>query len=282
MERKDMMLPELTSDQRERFDRNLRLAGVGEAGQRRLLAATAVVIGTGGLGSPAILYLAAAGVGRLRLADDGRIEPSNLNRQILHTAADVGRPKVDSAREAVLALAPGCRVETVAERIDAASAPGLVRGAGVVLDCSDNFATRLAVADAAWREGVPLVSAAVLRMEGQLLAVIPASGDPCYRCLLPEVPSPGAAPGAAEVGILARWPASSGASGCRGRQGPPGPRLRLRPPPADLRRPGRDVPDGRADARPGVPHLRPGPRCIHRGLITLHSPGGTGITISPR
>ena len=197
-----MTLPELSGDQRERFDRNLRLAGVGEEGQRRLLGATAVVAGAGGLGSAAILYLAAAGVGRLRIADDGRVEPSNLNRQVLHAAADVGRPKVNSARRAVLALAPGCHVETVPERIDAASAARLVRGAGVVLDCTDNFATRLSLADAAWRAGVPLVSAAVLRMEGQLLAAVPAAGGPCYRCLVPEVPPADAAPGAAQVGIL--------------------------------------------------------------------------------
>ena len=114
----------------------------------------------------------------------------------------MGRPKIDSARRAVLALAPGCRVETVPQRIDAASAARLVVGAGVVLDCTDNFATRLALADAAWRAGVPLVSAAVLRMEGQLLAAVPASGGPCYRCLLPEVPPADAAPGAAQVGIL--------------------------------------------------------------------------------
>jgi molybdopterin/thiamine biosynthesis adenylyltransferase len=197
-----MTHPELSADERSRFDRNLRLAAVGEAGQRRLRGATAVVIGTGGLGSPAILYLAAAGVGCLRLADSDRVDPSNLNRQVLHTVADVGRPKIDSARRAVLALAPTCRVETTTERIDEPSARRLVRGAGVVLDCTDNFPTRLAIADACWREGVPLVTAAVLRLEGQLMTVIPAAGNPCYRCLLPEAPPPDLAPGAAQEGIL--------------------------------------------------------------------------------
>jgi molybdopterin/thiamine biosynthesis adenylyltransferase len=202
MDQADRVSLDLSADQRVRLDRNLRLAGVGEQGQRRLLGATVVVAGAGGLGSAAILYLAAAGVGRVRIVDDGRVEPSNLNRQVLHATADVDRLKIDSARRGVLALAPDCRVETAAERIDAASAPRLVVGADVVLDCTDNFATRLALADAAWRAGVPLVSAAVLRMEGQLLAAIPAPGNPCYRCLVPEVPPSEVSPGAAQVGIL--------------------------------------------------------------------------------
>jgi molybdopterin/thiamine biosynthesis adenylyltransferase len=202
MKSDDTTFPALSASERERFDRNLRLAGVGEQGQRRLLGATAVVAGAGGLGSAAILYLAAAGVGRLRVIDDGRIEPSNLNRQILHAASDVGELKVDSARRAVLALAPGCRVEAVSERIDAAAASRLIGGADVVLDCTDNFATRLDLADVVWRAGVPLISAAVLRMEGQLTAAIPGPGNPCYRCLVPEVPPPEVAPGAAQVGIL--------------------------------------------------------------------------------
>jgi molybdopterin/thiamine biosynthesis adenylyltransferase len=206
-----MTEPELTPAQRRQFDRNLRLAAVGEAGQRRLLASTAAVVGAGGLGSAALLYLAAAGVGRLRIIDPEKVEPSNLNRQVLHAAADVGRPKVESAREAILALAPECRVEAVAERVAEASAPDLLAGANVVLDCSDNFATRLVVADACWRRGLPLVSAAVLRMEGQLLAVLPAAGSPCYRCLLPEAPPPETAPGAAQVGILGAVAGAMGA-----------------------------------------------------------------------
>lgn len=197
-----MSEPELTPSQREQFDRNIRLAAVGEEGQRRLLLSTVLVVGAGGLGSAAILYLAAAGVGRLRIADSEAVEPSNLNRQILHTMADLGRAKVESARRAVQALSPGCRVELLSERITEPTAPRLLSGADVVLDCTDNFATRLVIADACWRAGLPLVTAAVLRMEGQLLAVIPSAGSPCYRCLLPELPPPEAAPGAARVGIL--------------------------------------------------------------------------------
>ena len=204
--------PDLTPSARERFDRNMRLAPVGEAGQRRLLASRAVVIGAGGLGSAAIYYLAAAGVGRISIADAGNLELSNLNRQILHRASDVGRPKTDSARDAVLAFWPECRVETVAERITEATAPQVVRGADVVLDCTDNFPARFIIADACWREGVPLVSAAVLRFEGHLITVIPArqgvaaaspaEGSPCYRCLIAEPPPAGVSPTAARVGIL--------------------------------------------------------------------------------
>jgi adenylyltransferase/sulfurtransferase len=195
-------LPNLTPADRERFDRNLRLAAVGEAGQRRLLAANVLVVGAGGLGSAAILYLAAAGVGRLRIAEADAIEPSNLNRQVLHRAADIGKPKAASARRAVLDLYPECRVETIAERVTEANARGLVRGADVVLDCTDNFPTRFVIADACWRERVPMVSAAVLRFEGQLLSVLPAEGSPCYRCLIPEPPPAEVSPTAREVGIL--------------------------------------------------------------------------------
>jgi molybdopterin/thiamine biosynthesis adenylyltransferase len=194
--------PDLTPSARERFDRNLRLAPVGEAGQRRLLAASALVVGAGGLGSAAIYYLAAAGIGRIRIADAGYLERSNLNRQILHRSSDIGRPKTDSARDAVLAFWPECRVETVAERITEATAPQVVGGADVVLDCADNFPTRFIIADACWREGVPLVSAAVLRFEGHLISVIPAEGSPCYRCLIPGPPPAEESPTAAQVGIL--------------------------------------------------------------------------------
>jgi adenylyltransferase/sulfurtransferase len=194
--------PQLTPDARQRYDRHIRLAALGEAGQRRLLESTALVVGAGGLGSAAMLYLAAAGVGRIRLVESERLELSNLNRQVLHRTADLGRPKADSAAEAVRALNPDCRVEIVPERLAAARARQIVRGAGVALDCTDNFPTRFVLADACWAEGVPLVSAAVLRFEGQLLSVIPAEGSPCYRCLIPEPPPPDVAPAAAQVGIL--------------------------------------------------------------------------------
>jgi len=202
---------DLTDLQRERYDRNLRLADVGEGGQRRLLGATAVVVGAGGLGSAAILYLSAAGVGRLRLVESDRLELSNLNRQVLHRLADLGRPKADSARDAVGAFNPDCRMETVTARLTAATAAAVFRGADVVLDCTDNFPTRFVVADACWREGVPLVSAAALAMRGQLLSVLPDEGSPCFRCLLPEPPAPGTVPTAAEAGILGAMAGALGA-----------------------------------------------------------------------
>lgn len=196
------MTPPLTPEDRERYDRNLRLVAVGEAGQRRMLAARAAVVGAGGLGSAAIYYLAAAGVGRLRIIEPGRLELSNLNRQILHRAAEVGGMKVESAARAARDLNPGCRIEALAERVTPETAPGLLAGADVVLDCTDNFPTRFVIADACWRAGLPLVEASALRFEGQLLSVIPAEGSPCYRCLIPEPPPPEQAPSGAEVGIL--------------------------------------------------------------------------------
>ena len=195
-------MPPLTPEDRQRYDRNLRLAPVGEAGQRRLLAARAAVVGAGGLGSAAIYYLAAAGVGRLRIIEPDRLELSNLNRQILHRAAEVGGMKVESAARAARDLNPGCRVEALAERVTPETAPRLLAGADVVLDCTDNFPTRFVIADACWRAGLPLVEASALRFEGQLLTVIPAEGSPCYRCLIAEPPPPEQAPGGAEVGIL--------------------------------------------------------------------------------
>jgi adenylyltransferase/sulfurtransferase len=196
-----MPADDLSPESLERFDRNLRIPQVGPEGQKRLLGASALVVGAGGLGSAAILYLASAGVGRLAIADSERLELSNLNRQVLHHTSDIGRRKVDSAREAVFALCPMCKVEVVADRLDAGNLRRTVRGFGVVLDCSDNFPTRLGLSDAAWQEGIPLVSAAAVRMEGRLLTVLPGR-SPCYRCLVPELPPEAQVPRAAEVGIL--------------------------------------------------------------------------------
>jgi adenylyltransferase/sulfurtransferase len=193
---------QLTPAESERYDRNLRIPEIGREGQQRLLRSRVLVVGAGGLGSPAILYLAAAGVGRLAIADSERLALSNLNRQVLHHAADLGRRKVDSAREAVLALAPECKVEVVAERLAGQSARRAVRGFDAVLDCSDNFPTRLIVSDAAWLEKSPLISASAVHMEGQLLTVLPAGGSPCYRCFVPELPLDGQVPRAIQVGIL--------------------------------------------------------------------------------
>jgi molybdopterin/thiamine biosynthesis adenylyltransferase len=179
----------LTAAELDRYSRHILLSQVGVAGQRKLTESGALVIGAGGLGSAALAYLAAAGVGRLGIIDGDRVELSNLNRQVLHASASVGRPKVESAREAVEALNPGCEVTVVGRRLSGETIRGAVRGWDVVLDCTDNFPTRFIVSDACWLENRPLVTAAVLGFEGQLLTVLPGGVSPCYRCLIPEPPA---------------------------------------------------------------------------------------------
>ncbi|WP_397573895.1 molybdopterin-synthase adenylyltransferase MoeB [Silanimonas sp.] len=201
--------PAFDADALARYDRHLRLAQVGAAGQQRLMASRVVLVGAGGLGSPAAFYLAAAGVGTLVLVDDDRVERSNLQRQILHTDAAVGSPKVVSARERLLALNPRLRVGGVQARLAPENVEALLRGADVVIDGSDNFATRYLV-DAACRElALPLVYGAVERFTGQV-SVFDAGRQrgraPCYRCLFPEPPGADAAPNCAEAGVLGVLP----------------------------------------------------------------------------
>lgn len=199
----------LDADALQRYDRHLRLAAVGREGQQRLLDSRVVIIGAGGLGSPAAFYLAAAGVGQLVLVDDDRVERSNLQRQILHVDAAVGSLKVDSARERLLALNPSIRVEAVDARIGPHNVDAMLRGADVVLDGSDNFATRYLVDAACLRLGLPLVYGAVERFTGQV-SVFDAGRQhgkaPCYRCLFPEPPGADAAPNCAEAGVLGVLP----------------------------------------------------------------------------
>jgi len=186
----------------ERYSRQILLPEVGGAGQRKLLASRAFVVGAGGLGSPALLYLAAAGVGTLGLADGDAVELSNLHRQIIHTTSAIGRNKALSAEAAIRALNPDCEVRPVATRLTAQNVRAALRGYDVVLDGSDNFPTRFVVADACWLEGIPLVSAAVIAFEGQLMTVLPGEASPCYRCFLPEPPPPGLVPTCQEAGVL--------------------------------------------------------------------------------
>lgn len=167
-----------------RHARHLTLPQIGAAGQRRLDEAHALVVGLGGLGSPVALYLAAAGVGRLTFADFDTVEVSNLQRQIAHTNERVGRAKTDSARDACLAIDPGARVETIEHGLDEEDLAALVPDCSVVLDCSDNFPTRFAVNAACVAAGVPLVTGAAIRFDGQVTVVDPREPDsPCYRCL---------------------------------------------------------------------------------------------------
>jgi molybdopterin/thiamine biosynthesis adenylyltransferase/rhodanese-related sulfurtransferase len=195
----------LDADARERYARHLVLPEIGEVGQQRLEASRVLLVGAGGLGSPAAFYLAAAGVGRLRIVDHDRIDRSNLQRQILHRDADLGGAKVESAARALTALNPRVRVEAVAERVVAANVEALLGGADVVIDGTDNFAARYLLNDACVKLGKPLVYGAVHRFEGQVGVFWPAHprGDaPCYRCLFPEPPPPDAAPNCAEAGVL--------------------------------------------------------------------------------
>ena len=158
----------MTDDELLRYSRHILLDELGIEGQQRIREARALVIGAGGLGSPVALYLGSAGIGRLALVDDDAVDLTNLQRQIAHTHDRIGQPKVDSARAAVLAIAPALDVVTIARRVDAAALAGLVADADVVLDCSDNFATRQAVNAACVAAAVPLVAGAAISFDGQL------------------------------------------------------------------------------------------------------------------
>jgi adenylyltransferase/sulfurtransferase len=190
--------------QLERYARHIVLKEVGGAGQQRLLNAKVLVVGAGGLGSPAILYLAAAGVGTIGVVDDDQVSLSNLQRQIAHTAARIGQPKTASAAAAVQALNSDVRLVEHQVRLDAKNAVALIRNYDIVADGSDNFATRFLVNDACFLERKVLVSAAMLQFEGQLstFKAHQAGEHPCYRCLFPEPPPPGLAPSCSEAGVL--------------------------------------------------------------------------------
>lgn len=181
----------MTDEQLLRYSRHILLNELGVDGQQRILRSRALIIGLGGLGSPAALYLATAGVGRLTLVDHDQVDLTNLQRQIIHAEARVGQPKVVSAREALLALNPNLDIRTLAERADAASLDTLVADTDVVLDCSDNFATRHALNAACVRHRIPLVSGAAIRFDGQLAVYDPRRPDsPCYACIFPPESAP--------------------------------------------------------------------------------------------
>ena len=174
----------MTDDQLLRYSRHILLDEVGIEGQERILAAHALVIGAGGLGSPVALYLGSAGVGRITLVDHDVVDLTNLQRQIAHTTARVGQPKVASAAQAVQAINPDVQITALQERVDALRLHTLVQEATVVLDCSDNYATRQAVNAACVRLGKPLVAGAVIRFDAQITVIDPREpGTPCYACL---------------------------------------------------------------------------------------------------
>jgi len=197
--------PPLAPDQYERYRRHLILPEVGLEGQRALLAARVLLVGAGGLGCPTAQYLAAAGVGTLGLVDFDRVDASNLHRQVLYGTADVGRLKVEVAAERVAAMNPDVRVETHALKLDASNALELFRGYDVVVDGADNFPTRYLTNDACALLGKPNVHGSIFRFDGQA-TVFDARHGPCYRCLYPEPPPPGAVPSCAEGGVLGVLP----------------------------------------------------------------------------
>lgn len=197
--------PPLTAEERQRWSRHLLLPSVGELGQRRLRAARVGVVGAGGLGSPVLAYLAAAGVGELVVVDDDDVEASNLQRQVLHDADGLGRPKVDSAADALARQAPWTRVVRAPHRLTAANAAELLAGCHLVVDGADNFATRYAVADACEQLGVPEVFGSLLQHDAQVAVFWPpAAGGPGpgYRDLFPDPPPPGSVASCAEAGVL--------------------------------------------------------------------------------
>jgi molybdopterin/thiamine biosynthesis adenylyltransferase/rhodanese-related sulfurtransferase len=197
----------------ERYARHLVLPGVGPEGQRRLAAANVLVVGAGGLGSPVLLYLAAAGIGRITVVDDDRVDLTNLQRQVVHDSAAIGRPKVESAAARLRALNPGVAITPVAARFDAANAGALVAAADVVIDGSDNLATRYLVNATCVRAGKPWVYAAIERFAGQAAVFWPAAPGgpwPCYRCLFPVAPGSDWVPGCAEAGVLGVLPGLMG------------------------------------------------------------------------
>ncbi len=196
----------LSSAELLRYSRHLLIPAVGEAGQLRLKNAAVLLIGAGALGSPAALYLAAAGVGRLGLVDADRVDASNLQRQILHGESWIGKPKLESAAARLLEVNPHVRVELHPARFTPANAMEIAGAYDILVDGSDNFSTRFLTNDTAFLLGKPLVYGAIHRFEGQAGVFAPHLGGPCYRCLLPHLPPPGSVPSCQEAGVLGVLP----------------------------------------------------------------------------
>jgi len=198
-------LPDLSREELTRYARHVILPDVGLDGQRRLKAARVLCVGAGGLGSPAAMYLAAAGVGTLGIVDDDEVDASNLQRQILHDTAGMGRPKVESARDRLRAINPNVSVEMHHVRLTSANALDILERYDIVLDGADNFPTRYLVNDACVLLGRPNAFGAIFRFEGQA-SVFAAKNGPCYRCIYPEPPPPGLVPSCAEAGVFGVLP----------------------------------------------------------------------------
>jgi adenylyltransferase/sulfurtransferase len=185
---------ELTQDQLTRYSRHILLKEVGAEGQVQLLKAKVLLVGAGGLGCPAGLYLAAAGVGTIGIIDSDKVDLSNLQRQILHSTYDVGRPKTESAKDAISLINPDIKVITYQERLTSQNALDIFPHYDIIIDGSDNFPTKYLVNDAAFLTGKPYVYGGVFQFEGQASVFFPKEGGPCLRCLFPEPPPPGLVP----------------------------------------------------------------------------------------
>lgn len=199
----------LTAEQRDRYSRHLLLPEVGAEGQQKLLDAKVLLLGAGGLGSPAALYLAAAGIGTLGIVDDDEVDISNLQRQVLHATSRVGTPKVDSAEQAIKDLNPDVNVVKYQTRLDASNIVEIISNYDVIVDGVDNFPTRYLLNDATVRLGIPVVSSSILGFEGQLSVFKPYDG-PCYRCLYPVPPPAELAPSCGANGVLGVLPGVMG------------------------------------------------------------------------
>jgi molybdopterin/thiamine biosynthesis adenylyltransferase len=206
-------LPELTEPQIHRYARHIVLAEIGGIGQARLIAARALVIGAGGLGAPLLQYLAAAGIGTVGVIDHDRVDLSNLQRQVIHRTADIGITKVSSARRALAEINPEVKVIAHDERLAADNAERIVAGYDIVADGSDNFATRYLLNDVCYRLRKILVSAAILRFDGQISTykAWQGAGHPCLRCIFPAAPSEDAVPSCAQAGVLGSLAGTLGA-----------------------------------------------------------------------
>ena len=190
-----------TDDQLERYSRHLILKEIGVRGQKKLLAARVLVIGAGGLGSPAAMYLAAAGVGTIGIVDDDVVDLSNLQRQIIHGTGNVGMPKVESAAETVTSINPDVTVKPYHIRVSAGNIAELIAGYDVIVDAVDNFSTKFLINDACVLAGKPYIYGGALRFEGQLMTYVPGRG-PCYRCIFRDMPAAGEVPSCKEAGVL--------------------------------------------------------------------------------
>ncbi len=199
-----------TPEQLDRYSRHLLMPEIGLAGQQALADGKVLIIGAGGLGSPAAMYLAAAGVGTIGIADADEVDITNLQRQVIHTTADIGKPKVQSAKETMLALNPDITVNTYQYFVDSTNIAELIREYDFVLDCTDNFSAKYLINDACVMEGKPFSHAGILRFSGQLLTYVPDKG-PCFRCLFRLPPPPEMVPTCREAGVVGAMP---GVVGC--------------------------------------------------------------------